>query len=201
MPLRLFVALSLPETLRQELSTLGTGIPGAKWIRPANYHLTLRFVGEIQNWKADEVDEALSGIRARGFELTLRGLGLFERMGRPSALWTGAERNDSLNHLQTKIETALRRVGLSAERRRFAPHVSLARVEQADPAKIAAYLQRHNLFRARPVAVESFTLYSSLLGKECATYVPEVEYELAPRRELPERPSRMIPPHPVAFAG
>ncbi|WP_206020218.1 RNA 2',3'-cyclic phosphodiesterase [Rhodovarius crocodyli] len=201
MPLRLFVALSLPDQLREELSAIATGISGAKWIRPANYHLTLRFIGEVQNWQAEEIDEALAGIRARGFELSLHGLGLFERLGRPSTLWVGAERNDSLTHLQNKIETALRRAGLSAERRRFAPHVSLARVEQADPGKVVSYLQTHNLFRARPVEVESFTLFSSLLGKECATYVPEVDYELAQRRELPERPARLIPPHPYAFAG
>jgi 2'-5' RNA ligase len=90
-----------------------------------------------------------------------------------------AERNDALSHLQNKVETAMQRVGLQPERKRFTPHVTLARSDAVAPAKLIEYVQRHNLFRAEPVMVERFVLFSSLLGKECATYVPEVEYELA----------------------
>lgn len=179
MPLRLFVALALPEPLTEALSTIAMGIPGARWIRPENYHLTLRFIGEVQNWQAEEVDEALAGIRARPFDLSLSSLGTFEKQGRIQSLHVVAERNDALTHLQNKIETALQRVGLPSDRRRFTPHVTLARTDAVQPQKLIEYVQRHNLFRAAPVRVESFVLFSSLLGKECAHYVPEVEYGLA----------------------
>ncbi len=179
MPLRLFVALDLPETIRHELSTIAHGIPGARWVPEENYHLTLRFIGACENWQAHDVDEALAGIRARPFELSLGGLGTFERQGRVQALWVGAQRSEALSLLQSKIENALRRVGLESERRRFAPHVTLARTDGADPAKIAAFMQRHNLFRAAPVRIDRFTLFSSHLGRECASYTPEVEYDLA----------------------
>ena len=179
MPLRLFVALALPEELTDQLSAIAMGLPGARWIRPANYHLTLRFIGDVQNWQADEVDEALAGIRARPFRLSLHGLGTFEKQGRIQSIHVCAERNDALTHLQNKVETALRRVGMPSERKRFTPHVTLARADSVQPDKLIEYVQRHNLFRAEPVMVESFVLFSSLLGKECATYVPEVEYELA----------------------
>lgn len=178
--LRLFVALPLPAALKEQLSVLsGSGIPGAKWVPPENYHLTLRFIGEIESWRAQEVDEALAGIRARPFELSLRGIGTFARGGRIHALWVGAERSEGMAFLQAKVESALQRIGLEPERRRFAPHVTLARTEKSPPEKIITFVQGHNLFRAAPVPVERFTLYSSRLGKDHATYVPEVEYELA----------------------
>jgi 2'-5' RNA ligase len=88
------------------------------------------------------------------------------------------ERNQALEHLQGKIETALQRIGLEPERRRFAPHITLARLDNTVEAKLAAFVQAHNLFRAEPVPIEHFTLFSSLLGKEQAVYTPEVEYAL-----------------------
>jgi 2'-5' RNA ligase len=176
--IRLFVALALPGALKTQLAALGGGIPGARWVPPENYHLTLRFIGEVEPWQAQEVDEALANIRAPGFELSLRGLGTFEKAGRITALWVGAEKSDALSFLQAKVETALQRAGFEPERRRFAPHVTLARTEKAAQDRLIGFVQAHNLFRAPPVPVESFTLYSSHLGKEQALYVPEVEYDL-----------------------
>ena len=176
---RLFVALALPASLRTHLSMLTGGIQGARWVPPENYHLTLRFVGEVENWRADEVDEALSAVRTRPFELSLAGVGTFEKGGKIGALWVGADRSDALSHLQSKVETALQRIGLEAERRRFAPHVTLARTDKAPTHKLVEFVQSHSLFRAPPVRVEHFTLFSSRLGKEHPVYVPEVEYELA----------------------
>lgn len=177
--IRLFVALPLPEDTREALSDLAGGIPGARWTPPENYHLTLRFIGEVEPWRAEEVDEALAAIRARPFDLALAGVGTFEKGGRVSALWVGAERSEALGHLQAKVETALQRIGLEPERRRFAPHVTLARTERAETHKLVAWVQAHSLFRLPPVRVEEFTLYSSRLGKDAAVYVPEVDYDLA----------------------
>jgi 2'-5' RNA ligase len=81
--------------------------------------------------------------------------------------------------LQSKIETALQRAGLEPERRRFAPHVTLARLDGAPEAKVAGFLQANNLFRSEPVPIEHFTLFSSRLGKEQSVYTAEVEYALA----------------------
>ena len=177
--IRLFVALALAEELRSALAALAGGIQGARWVPPENYHLTLRFIGEVERWRAEEADEALAAIRGRSFDLALRGVGTFEKGGRIGALWVGAERSEALAHLQSKVETALQRIGLEPERRRFAPHVTLARTDRADPAKLIAWVQAHNLFRAAPVRVESFTLFSSRLGKENPVYEAEVDYALA----------------------
>jgi 2'-5' RNA ligase len=176
---RLFVALALPETLRLQLSGLAGGIQGARWVPPQNYHLTLRFIGEVENWRADEVDEALSAIRSRPFDLSLRGVGTFEKAGKIQTLWVGVEKTEGLTHLQSKVETALQRMGFDPERRRFAPHITLARTDKAPPPKLIEWVQTHNLFRAPPATMDHFTLFSSRLGKESPVYVPEVEYELA----------------------
>jgi 2'-5' RNA ligase len=176
--IRLFVALDLPWPLRERLALLAGGLPGARWISAENYHLTLRFIGETPGHRAEDADLALSSLRARGFSLTLAGVGTFEKAGKPAALWAGVERNPALDHLQTKIETALQRAGFAAERRRFVPHVSLARLDNPPGDKLAAFLQAHNLFRAPPVPVEHFTLFSSRLGKEQAVYTAEVDYAL-----------------------
>jgi 2'-5' RNA ligase len=88
--LRLFVALALPAALRAEIAGLVGGIPGARWVPPENYQLTLRFIGEIEPWRAQEVDDALIAIRARPFTLQLAGVGTFEKAGRIQSLWVGA---------------------------------------------------------------------------------------------------------------
>jgi 2'-5' RNA ligase len=177
--MRLFVALDLPWTLKEQLCRLSGGLPGARWVPPENYHLTLRFIGETQPHRAEEIDHALAALRARAFTLSMAGVGVFEKGGRSTSIWVGAERNPQLDHLQSKIEIALQRAGVPAERRRFSPHVTLARLDALAEQKLGAYIQAHNLFRADPVAVEHFTLFSSRLGKEQAVYTPEVEYDLA----------------------
>ena len=177
--MRLFVALELPEEVKDRLASLTGGLPGVRWVRPENYHLTLRFIGEVAGYMADELDLALANIRAKPFELSLSGLGTFEKAGRVQSLHVVAERTPGLAHLQTKIETALQRAGLPAERKRFAPHVTLARTDGAAVSRLIGYLQTHNLFRSDPLMVERFVLFSSRLGKEQAVYTPEVEYALA----------------------
>lgn len=177
--MRLFVALDLPWDLRERLAALGGGVPGARWVPAENFHLTLRFIGEVPPFRAEEVDHALAALRARRFALTLAGIGTFAKAGRETVLWVGVERNERLELLQGKIETALQRAGLEPERRRFTPHVSLARLDNAAPDKLAAFVQRHNLLRTEPFEVEHFTLFSSRLGKEQAAYEAEVEYALS----------------------
>jgi len=178
--LRLFVGLDLPWEIRQRLAMMsGTGVPGARWVPIANYHLTLRFIGEVPAFRAEEVDEALAALRARRFAIELAGVGIFAKGGRETTLWVGVAKNPQLDHLAAKVETALQRAGLEPERRRFAPHVTLARLDNAPPDKLAGFVQAHNLFRAGPIEVDHFTLFSSLLGKEAAVYTPEVEYALA----------------------
>ena len=176
--MRLFVALDLPHGTRKRLSDLAVGLPGARWVPPENTHVTLRFIGETPRHIAEELDLALAAMEGRGFSLTLRGVGTADKAGRPATLWAGVERNPALDHLKAKIDTALNRAGLPPERRRFTPHVTIARLGTVTEPQLAAWVQAHNLFRAEPVPIDHFTLFSSALGKENAVYTPEVDYAL-----------------------
>ena len=177
--MRLFVGLELPRELRQRVAMLANGgIPGARWVPPENYHMTLRFIGETPGHIAEDIDHALTGLSARSFAMTLTGIGTFGKGGRSQSLWVGVERNEPLERLQGKIENALQRCGLEPERRRFQPHLTLARLDNPVEAKLAAFVQANNLFRSEPMRVQHFTLFSSLLGKDQAVYHAEAEYEL-----------------------
>jgi len=177
--MRLFVGVDLPWSLREPLAALSRGLPGARWVPVENLHMTLRFIGEVTPDMAEEVDLALQVLRGRRFLLQFSGIGTVSRNGRELALWVGAERNPALEHLQAKIETAMQRAGLPAERRRFLPHVTIARLEHTVEHKLAAYVQSHNLFRAGPVEIDAVTLFSSQLGKEASVYTAEIAYPLA----------------------
>ena len=177
--MRLFVGLDLPWELRERLSALAMGLAGVRWVPPQNYHITVRFIGEVPGYRAEEIDLALSALRGRGFELELSGVGTLEKAGRVTALWVGVARNPALDHLRGKVETALQRTGLEPERRRFTPHVTLARLgEAAAEPKLAGWVQAHNLFRSVPIRVSHFTLFSSQLGREQSVYTAEADYVL-----------------------
>jgi 2'-5' RNA ligase len=176
--IRLFAAVALPEDLARSLSLLQRGVEGARWHEPAALHITLRFFGDIAENLADDVDAALQGIESRSFTLELAGVGAFGEGRNLRAIWAGVAENEPLRRLAGRCESAARRVGLKPETRNYAPHVTLAYLRGADPAQVAAWIQRHNLYRGGPFAVESYGLYSSWQGRSGSTYRLEREYPL-----------------------
>lgn len=182
--MRLFVALDLPWEIKQVLSGFAFNLPGARWVPAENMHVTLRFIGETGRLEAEEIDHALAAIRAPGFPLILSGAGWFEKGGRVTSLWIGVERSSALLHLQTKIETALRRIGRTPERRRYTPHVTLARMDLPVGPRFAEFVQSHNLYRSPPIHADRITLFSSYLGDDQPSYTAEVEYALEASRAV-----------------
>jgi len=176
--IRLFVAIPLPGTIRQRLSLLSGGIPGAAWAAPETMHLTLRFIGEVEESVAEDIDDALARIRHAPFDLTLAELGLFSTGRNPRTLWAGVERSDPLVRLQAKVEAAVSAAGQPPEGRKFTPHITLARLKNAPWNRVEQVLAGHAGFRAGPFAVDRFTLYSSLLARDGAIHTPEVDYPL-----------------------
>jgi 2'-5' RNA ligase len=176
--MRLFVALDLPWAIKEELGDLSFNLNGARWVPQDNFHLTLRFIGEASRLQAEEIDLALVSMRGRGFAFSLSGLGWFEKNGRVNTLWAGVERNQDLARLQAKVETALHRAGVPPERRRFTPHVALARMDMQVSPALASFVQANNLYRSVPIRADNITLFSSFLGKDQPTYTPEAEYAL-----------------------
>ena len=175
--IRLFVALELPEAVRSRLSMLQGGVPGARWSTDEQLHLTLRFIGEVDDHVAHDIDDALAGIHAPAFALELAGVGEFGGKN-PRALWAGVRASEPLLHLQKKVETALQRIGLPAEERKFSPHVTLARLRSAPHEKIVQFLTHHALFASGPFQVDLFVLFSSHLGSGGSVYHAERTYAL-----------------------
>ena len=175
--IRLFVALELPEAVRSGLSMLQGGVPGARWATGEQLHLTLRFIGEVEGHVAHDIDDALAIIRAPAFTLELAGVGEFGGK-HPRALWAGVSPIDALLHLQKKVETALQRIGLPAEERKFSPHVTLARMKSAPREKVVQFLTHHALFASSPFEVDHFVLFSSHLGSGGSVYHAERTYQL-----------------------
>lgn len=179
--MRLFVAVPVPAHIADDLADLCSGIPGARWVPPENFHITLRFLGEVDGVQADDVHEALTRIAAPGFELSLASLGAFGDQKKTRSLWAGIDPSTALAHLRGKVESAAVRAGLPPEPRRFKPHVTLARFRNGGGVapEIHQFIARNALYRSEPFVVDHFTLFQSFLGGEGAIYRPEVEYELA----------------------
>ena len=172
--LRLFVGIDLPPELKLSLSLMATGVPGARWVDAGNYHLTLRFIVEMNEGQAEDVDAALRQIRAPRFDVALATVGHFGLR----QLWVGVERNDALQHLHGRIESTLTRLGLPPDERRYTPHVTLARLKGTSEGRLQAFLTQHALYRAPPFPVEHFSLIASYLTKSGAIYEDQADYLL-----------------------
>lgn len=168
--IRLFVALGFDAELNDRIAGLQRGLPGARWTEPDDLHLTLRFIGEVEEEIAEEIHHQLDAIAFEPFALTLAGIGMFGDRHRAHTLWLGAERNPALDALAAKVDAAVSRAGVPAESRKFTPHVTLARVKEAVPARLQAFIDGAGHFRAEHIAVTRFTLYRSILGRQGAHY-------------------------------
>jgi 2'-5' RNA ligase len=176
--IRLFVGIALPPALRQTLAQLASGLPQARLTPPENLHLTLRFIGEVDEVQAEAVDLALAEITAPSFTLTIAGCGAFDSGShRAHTLWAGVERADALLHLHDKVEWAVVGTGLPHEGRKYTPHITLARLRATPLAKVQAMIAGNNLLK-ESVPVASFTLFSSRLGHGNPVYTAEAEYPL-----------------------
>ena len=176
--IRLFVAIELPGPIRARLAGLCAGVPGAKWVAPENMHLTLRFIGEVDDALAMDIEAALGRVAAPPFRIRLGEIGHFGSRGKVRALWAGIEACAGLEHLRGKVESALVRAGLEPEGRKFTPHVTLARLRDARLSRVREFLGTGNPIVAEPVPVERFVLYSSFLAREGAIHRIEATYDL-----------------------
>ena len=177
--MRLFVAIDLPETVKDHLSTICCGLPGARWVPPEQMHLTLRFIGEVDGGLLRDICEELAVIQGEIFSLQLEGVGFFPPRGKPRVLWVGLHKVEALLQLRNRIESRLVALGLEAEGKKFSPHITLARLKNTPPAKVGRFLENYGLFCSTPFSVASFHLYSSLIGRKGAVHRIEATYPLA----------------------
>lgn len=181
---RLFTALEIPREAALSLSLLRGGLPGARWIDVENYHLTLRFIGDVEGHVADEIANALDRVRRPAFQLTLSGVGAFGQK-KPHAIWAGVAASPDLNALQAEIDRICQRLSAPADPRKFVPHVTLARLKNTSPAEVAHYLSARGNFSTLPFRVSRFVLMSSRDSVGGGPYIVEEAWPLVGADQRP----------------
>jgi RNA 2',3'-cyclic 3'-phosphodiesterase len=177
---RLFIALPVPEEIAEELTTLQSGVPDARWVPAENFHVTLCFAGEVQGAVMRDLEEELSDISGPRFAVRVAGVEQFASGKQPKALVARVEKSDRLDWLQQKVSTVARNCGIAVEHRKFRPHVTLARFPNGAETghHIAQFMASHSRFQAGPWVAGHFALYSSRLRPDGAVYREEAAYEL-----------------------
>ncbi len=175
---RLFAALEIPRDAALSLSLLRGGLPGARWVDVENYHITLRFIGDVDGHVADEIVNAFDRIERTGFDLTLSGVGAFGSK-KPHSIFAGVAPSDGLNALRGEIDRMCGRAGAPADQRKFVPHVTIARLRNSSDRDVAMYLSGRGNFSTLPFRVGRFVLMSSRDSVGGGPYVIEEAWPLA----------------------
>ena len=176
---RLFTALEIPRNVALSLSLLRGGLPGARWIDVENYHITLRFIGDVDGRTADEIVDRLDRIDRPEFQLSMTGIGSFGGK-KPHSVWAGVTPAPEMFALQAEIERLCQRLGLPPDPRKFTPHVTLARLKGARVDDVVHYLSGRGNFQTAPFTVPRFVLLSSRDSIGGGPYLTE---EIFPLRE------------------
>ncbi|MGB7976037.1 MAG: RNA 2',3'-cyclic phosphodiesterase [Roseiarcus sp.] len=174
---RLFTGLELSEAVVGQLALMRGGIVGARWLEPGDYHVTLRFIGDIDARAARDVDETLGDIRRPTTPVRFEGLSWFGG-DKPRAIVARVKPEPALMDLQAEQERRLRRIGIEPETRKYTPHVTLARLRGASQIAVASYLALRGALVADPFTAERFVLFSARDGSGGGPYVVEAAYPL-----------------------
>ncbi len=176
---RLFVALEMPPAVHHSLIGLCQGVSDAKWADSAPFHLTLRFIGNVDDGLLQDIQNTLADIETPAFSLALKGVGYFPPRGPAKILWAGIEEAPLLLRLRGQVAATLEAIGLEPEQRKFAPHITLARLKRGPATtRVGEFIATHALFRTEPFPVTQFHLYSSLLRPGGALHRIEASYRL-----------------------
>jgi 2'-5' RNA ligase len=176
---RLFVALRPPHAIRAALIAAMHGISGARWQVDEQLHLTLRFIGEVDHHRAEDIAAALGALHGRAITARIAGVDLFEHRGRPHMIWAGVEPQDVIAALHRKVDQLLTRVGVAPETRAFVPHITLARLNHGS-GPIAPFLALHSDLASEAFTFGHVTLYESAMGHGGSRYHPVARYPLDP---------------------
>jgi RNA 2',3'-cyclic 3'-phosphodiesterase len=159
--MRVFVAVNVPEEIREKAALLGKEIAGSGILPVAarNMHITLKFIGETDEPGLEEIKRRLGAVRFRKFRCGLRGVGVFPKEDFVRVVWAGAQSNNALEELAKGVIGALKGFGNDE---RFTAHLTIARVKRK--ADFRPFLERHRDEELGSFAVEEFHLIQSALG-------------------------------------
>jgi 2'-5' RNA ligase len=176
---RLFVGLTLPSEVQAALGAMDPHLRGLRWLPAAQLHLTLSFLGDVETASLDTLKDKLGAVHVPPFFLPLQGIGAFNSRGRPSVVWVGVGKgHPHLFALHKHVQDAVLQAGLEADLRPFHPHVTVGRVLDLSKQALQPFLKQHAEDDFGMFHVDSFTLFSSRLRPDGATYTPLLEVNL-----------------------
>lgn len=174
---RLFTGLEIPAPIADYLSSLRGGIPGARFIEPSDYHVTLRFIGDIDIPTANEVADMLSAVRRKTFTLRLSELRSFGKHS-PHAVVATLGASPELMELRAEHERIVRRLGLPADSRKFTPHITIARLKPESGQHLGQWIVARSPLISKPFPMDRFVLFSSRASTGGGPYLVEGAYPL-----------------------
>jgi len=176
--IRLFVGIPVTAHICHLLSSLGASIPGARAVPEDQIHLTLRFIGEVDALTFGDIKDSLEGLDAPSLTLSIKGTGHFPPRGQPRVLWAGVNPAGDVIILRNRINNRLSLCGIKPEQRKFHPHVTLARLKNSPPKRVAGFLAVNAQLQSPPFSVDRVHLYSSTLHPKGALHRIEAVYPL-----------------------
>lgn len=176
--IRLFIAIDPPPDIRSYIKDLGRGIPGARPVPEEQIHLTLHFLGEVEGTLFKDIRESLLEVKKDPFSLQISGVGHFPPRGKPRVIWAGVTPTDEIIRLQKRVGKELLACGVALEKRKFSPHITLARLHNSPLQRVSEFLSGNSFLKSPPFTVDSFHLFSSQLGRNGALHTLEESYLL-----------------------
>lgn len=176
--LRLFTALDPPAAIKQQLLLLRRSMPGARWQNADQMHITVKFIGEVENGLLPEIKEALASIKVDSLTLSFDSVDYFGSNRYPRTLYAKISPNPELTKLNKQIKNALSEIDIKTERQKFKPHITLARLKQTSYQSVGQFIQQEALFKTDGFKVDEFHLFSSKLHPEGSQYFIEDSFPL-----------------------
>ena len=186
--MRIFIALDIPAEIRARITEYmdrARGYaPEARWARPEGLHVTLKFVGEVNDAKVQEIRSALAGVRAQPFEVKFSGAGFFPTPKSPRVFWIGVDGGDALSHLARAVDNVTHQLGIAKEERAFSPHLTLARAGSGSGSAhqlrpLQYLLEKEEMPQFGTMTAQEFWLYRSELARGGAKYTKLESYQIA----------------------
>jgi 2'-5' RNA ligase len=184
--MRLFVALSIPAEVRENLSSLIGKLQPAdsrpRWVNPRNLHITLKFIGEVSSDSVREIGAALATVHAaQHVKLGFRGIGFFPNSRRPSVAWVGIESSPNLAQLASDVNLALSPLGIPREEKPFVPHLTIVRfAETRLSLALKAEIEKFEGSSFGTLAATEFHLVESQRKSTGAEYTTLRSFQFAP---------------------
>ena len=176
----LFIAAPIPEAIANELSARTMKIAGVRWVPAENMHITLHFLGEISADVVNDVHAELSTFRFQSFELTTAGVNWFGTPRSVRLLFSEVEPHAQIVDLHRRTTGLLKKCGLEIERRKFRPHITLARMKAVTPERFAHYLEAHAIMRLGPILIDRLILFESYRNSTGSVYKALATYPAGP---------------------